>query len=81
MFLLYMFVGPRVIKETGNNENNELQQEIEELEQKLQEKQDYLFQVQRENLRQQQTAPRARTDSTDNVVNVKVSCYVNDKNM
>ncbi|XP_073951953.1 uncharacterized protein [Choristoneura fumiferana] len=63
---------PRIIKEnTENNENIELQQEIEALEQKLREKQDYLFQVQRESLRQQQTAPRARSENADNVVNVK----------
>ncbi|XP_063361256.1 uncharacterized protein LOC134650239 [Cydia amplana] len=53
---------PRILKE--NNENSELQQEVGELERKLQEKQDYLFQIQRASYRHPVVGPK-RTEDND----------------
>ncbi|XP_063621751.1 uncharacterized protein LOC134793971 [Cydia splendana] len=58
---------PRILKE--NDENSELQQEVAELERKLQEKQDYLFQIQRASYRHPVVVP-IKTEDND-VANTK----------
>ncbi|XP_063532739.1 uncharacterized protein LOC134743263 [Cydia strobilella] len=58
---------PRILKE--NDENSELQQEVAELERKLQEKQNYLFQIQRASYRHPVVVPK-RTEDND-VANTK----------
>lgn len=58
---------PRILKE--KDENSELQQEVAELECKLREKQDYLFQIQRASYRHPVVVPK-RTEDND-VANTK----------
>ncbi|XP_047986023.1 uncharacterized protein LOC125226162 [Leguminivora glycinivorella] len=52
---------PRIFKE--NDENSELQQEVAELERKLREKQDYLFQIQRASYRHSVVVPKKIEDN------------------